>query len=248
MKRILLPCLLAAATLCMSSCAGRKPLIDPAERESLPPFNQIVLDTIAAYPTDGTHDYWWPKKGEAQYSGASEDLYFQGKKVMTGEPQKRTYCCGLTLEVFLRSYEKWLESHGGEGAAAFPASDWSAFQKAWFVEKLNGPGPSAALEKFGLGKEIPAADALPGDFIQIWRTKNTKGKVSGHSVIFLNWVKNADGDVVGFRYWSTQPGTKGISDRVEYYGPFGGMSTEYSTFGRVEPRGKDEKPKDKTGS
>jgi len=209
---------------------------DVPDSESLPAFNRIVLEKIKQYPTDGTHDYWWPRGGEGNYSGATEDLYFQGKRVMTGEPERRTYCCGLTLEVYLRSYESWLKDHGGEQAAAFGADDWPTFQKLWFVEKLNGPGPSAALERFQLGREIPPTEAMPGDFVQIWRTKNTKGKTSGHSVIFLDWVKNEEGEVTGFRYWSTQPGTKGISERIEYYGPFGGMSTENTHFARVEPR------------
>jgi hypothetical protein len=207
-------------------------------RETLPEFNQIVLNLIDQYPADGTHGYWWPRSGESDYSGGTRDLMFQGQRVMKGEPKQRTFCCGLTLEVFLRSYQDWLKDRGGEKAAAFTADEWKRFMKLWFVQKTNGPGPSAALEAFDLGKEIKPAEVLPGDFVQIWRTENKKGKISGHSVIFLRWVYNDDNDVIGFEYWSTQPGTDGISKRIEYYGPLGGMSTEYTYFGRVEPRAK----------
>lgn len=238
MKRVVL--FLLAAGMVTVLCAAQKPTEETAKNDSLPAFNKIVLQMIKQYPTDGTHGYWWPRGKKGHYSGSSQDLFFQGEKVMTGDPKGRTFCCGLTLEVFLRSYEKWLGARGGEKDAAFTANEWSKFQKLWFVEKLDGPGPSAALEAFHLGKEIPPSEALPGDFVQIWRTKNKRGHVSGHSVIFLNWVKSDNGHVIGFRYWSTQTSTKGIHENTEYYGPLGGLSTEYTYFGRVEPRTKDE--------
>jgi hypothetical protein len=136
----------------------------------LPEFNQIVLSVLKEYPTDGTNDYWWPRAGESDYSGCTRDLSLAGVRVMKGEPQRRTYCCGLTLEVFLRSYIRWLETRGGEQASAVAPADWPEFQKYWFVLEKNGPGPSAALEKFKLGRTIPMNEALPGDFVQIWRT------------------------------------------------------------------------------
>ena len=206
---------------------------------ALPEFNKIVLEVIKKYPTDGTHKYWWPKNGEGNYSGCTRDLYLCGKRVMKGEPQKRTYCCGLTLEVFLVSYEKWLEKHGGENASLISPDDWQRFQKLWFVENTNGPGPSAALEEFRLGRTIEPDMALPGDFVQIWRTpKEGKTIPTGHSVIFLNWVRDKADKIEGMRYWSTQPGTNGISERIEYFGSKGGIAGENTHFARVIPDAK----------
>lgn len=208
----------------------------------LPAFNRVVLELAAAYPTDGTHDYWWPRGGEGGgYDGVSRDLFLNGVKVMDGEPQKRTFCCGLTLEVFLEAYKVYTEKNGADSLAPVTPDKWGDFQRVWFVEKANGPGPSAAIVKYGLGKEIPANDAVAGDFVQIWRTKNRKGNASGHSVIFLEWVKGEEDNIIGMRYWSTQPGTKGINERIEYFGPFGGVSTEYTFYGRVEPKAEAEK-------
>jgi hypothetical protein len=223
----LLPLLLALLVLPLSTLRAE------GDGAALPEFNRVVLDIIATYPTDGTHDYWWPRGGEGgAYDGCSADMVLLGEKVMDGEPQKRTFCCGLTLEVFLHAYNKWLDSHPGVDPPVKPG-DWAEFQRLWYVVDLNGPGPSAALEKFSIGEEIAAADLLPGDFIQIWRTKNAKGNVSGHSVVFLDWVRNDAGKPIGFRYWSTQPSTSGISETVEYFGPLGGMSTENTHYGRV---------------
>ena len=215
------------------SCTGQKVRIASEHRESLPEFNQIILNTINEMPADGTHGYWWG----GGYDGATEDIYLQGIKVMRGEKEKRSYCCGLTLEVFLKSYKKWLEEHGGERASAIPADKWSKFQGLWFVQKVNGPGPSAALEAFDLGHRIDPDQALPGDLIQIWRTvKEGKKTPSGHSVIFLDWARDEGGNITGIRYWSTQPGTDGISEQTEYFKPDGGINGMYTYFSRVDPR------------
>jgi len=231
--------LLALVCVLLFSCVQTQQRIASEKNADLPEFNKIVLNIIKQYPTDGTHGYWWPQGGEGNYDGCTQDLSLNGKTVMKGEPQKRAYCCGLTLEVFLRSYKKWLETHGGEKASVISGDDWPRFQKLWFVEKVNGPGPSAAVEAFGLGRTIEPDQALPGDFVQIWRTlKEGKKTPSGHSVIFLSWIKDSAGKIDGMRYWSTQPGTNGISERVEYFGANGGIAGENSHFTRVEPKAK----------
>lgn len=241
-RSILISLLIAGVLLFCS----RESYSDTAEKptsETLP-FNSLVVRILAEYPTDGTHGYWWPKAGEGNYDGCTRDMELQGRRVMRGEEKKRGYCCGLTLEVFLRAYKEWLKDHGGEEASVLTPAKWGEFQRLWFVLAKNGPGPSAAAEAFGLGKTIPRAEARSGDFVQIWRTPNKKGNVSGHSVIFLDWVRDPEGKPTGFRYWSTQPGTKGIGEVTEYYGPDGGMADEYTYFCRIEPRA--EKPKANT--
>ena len=201
----------------------------------LPEFNQIVLNLIKEYPTDGTIGYWWPRNGESNYDGCSRNLFYRGKQVMDRESEGRTYCCGLTLEVFLRAYNQWLEKHGGETAAAFDADRWPRFQRLWFVIALNGPGPSSAVEEFGIGRTLAFEEVLPGDFLNYWRTKNKKGKITGHSVIFLDWVRDDQGNITGFKYWSSQPSTDGVGERIESFGPDGGVEKKYTFFCRVEP-------------
>jgi hypothetical protein len=190
------------------------------EAGPLPEFNTAILEVMASYPTDGTHDYWWPKSGEGGgYDGASQDVFLQGVKVMDGEPLGRTFCCGLTLEVFAKAYDVYTKEHAGGAAPSLTPEAWADFQKLWFVLEVNGDGPGSALEKYGLGRTIKQEEVVAGDFVQIWRYPKKGKKVgSGHSVVFLNWVKDRKGRIKGFRYWSTQKSTKGIHDNTEYFG------------------------------
>ncbi|MEQ8819577.1 MAG: hypothetical protein RLY93_04985 [Sumerlaeia bacterium] len=202
----------------------------------LPPFNERVLDIAGSYPIDGTHAYWWPRAGESAYDGCTTNVLLFGEPVMEGEPGGRTFCCGLTLEVFARAWtDAWAPN---PGASPLQPKDWQRFQSLWFVPEINASGPSAALEEFGAGRTLAMAAAMPGDFVQIWR-RPAEGKThgSGHSVIFLGWVRNEDGDAIGLRYWSTQPGTEGIGQATEYFAPpsaHKGVAAEWTHWGRAE--------------
>jgi hypothetical protein len=207
----------------------------PAE---LPAFNRALLAHIKTFPADGTHGYWWPRAGESNYDGVTRDISLFGRTVLKGEEGRRTFCCGLTLEVFTDLYLRWLEAMKvPEAEAPIKPEQFGEFKRLWFVEEINGPGPSAALERFGLGRTIRQEEALPGDFVQIWR-RPAEGKTvgSGHSVVFLDWVKDDSGKVTGFRYWSTQPSTKGIGEVMEYFAEPGGtgMAAEHTHWARVE--------------
>jgi hypothetical protein len=90
-------------------------------------------------------------------------------------------------------------------------------------------GMPKALAKFGLGEEKDFKEALAGDVITFDRDLvNAQGKeaFSGHSVIFLAFLtrdqrevkKYSDGDIVGFKYFSSQgenPG--GLGERWAYF-------------------------------
>ena len=213
---------------------------DPIRYEGIPEFNRMVLEEAAIYPIDGTYGYWWPNAeqmeeelGEgARFSGVTRDIYLAGQRVMYGEPQGRTFCCGVTLEAFHAAWTRWLDKYGEPEDNPLTPETWSDFQRYWFVLEKNGPGPSLALEEFGLGRTIEPEEALPGDFVQIWRRQG-----SGHSVIFLSWVRDEEGEIIGFRYWSSQPGTDGIHPATEYFAPEGaksGMAWEHTHWGRAE--------------
>ncbi len=226
-------CLLSGLLMLTACASGPKKWYGVPETE-LPTFNRLVLETAFEYPRNGTHTYWWPKQTDedfVSYDGCSTDVYLQGEQVMRGEPGGRTFCCGWTLEVFVEAWQRWLDRRPESSDSSLRAEDFDEFKRLWYVTDLNGPGPSAALEAFDLGREISWTDALPGDFVQIWRTENDKGKTTGHSVIFLRWVD----DGRGFEYISTQKSTNGIGIRTEYFGTYGNMTTVYTYFGRVDP-------------
>ncbi len=175
---------------------------------SLPEPNKSIVQLLLDYPEDGAHDYWWPRKGESPYDGSTTDVLLNNVLMMKGEPGRRTFCCGLTLEVFYR----YLKSK--PAVAEKISRDPAAFKRDWFCRELFSPGPRDAMEAAGVGNRIVnSADALPGDFVQIWR--NDK---SGHSVILVNWLWDGAGQLVGLQYWSTQTSTKGIGFSSETFG------------------------------
>ena len=181
---------------------------------NLPPSNSRVIQLILSYPDNGTHTYWWPKKGEGSYDGSTTDVVLNGQVVMKGEPQQRTFCCGLTLEVFYKLLS------GNAQMAQLLQGHEDNFKKDWFCRNIDSPGPAEALENAKLGKRITNFDdAMPGDFVQIWRTSK-----SGHSVIFINWIYDTKGERIGVQYWSTQKSTRGIGFNSELFGKIPGLS------------------------
>ena len=68
-------------------------------------FQKLVVKVIKSYPTNGTHQYYWPRKGGGGYAGTTRDLVYQGKVVAKGDSKGRCYCCGITFEVFFRAYK-----------------------------------------------------------------------------------------------------------------------------------------------
>ncbi len=195
-----------------------------ATSATLPTFNRKVVEIILKYPRNGRHAYFWPRKGELNYDGCTTDVILGGRPVMKGEPQGRTYCCGLTLEVFYRA----LEALGLE--SSFSNINPDEFKRLWFCTELYARGPGDALEAYHLGRKVTPDEALPGDFVQIWRHNK-----SGHSVIFVGWQYDNEGRRKAIHYWSTQTGTQGINFVSESIGPADSMVwLEKTSFARAD--------------
>ena len=166
-------------------------------------LNEVVLELLKLYPTDGSHRYHWVDG----FDGVTTNILYQGEIVAKAEEEMRTYCCGLTFEVYmlaaqLRARQKNVPlSLGG-------MTSWGVrkMKADWFVATGLRGGPFDALVSRDLGKRIEYEEALAGDFIQLWRYTG-----SGHSCILI------DRDADGFRYWSTQPSTNGIGYRRENF-------------------------------
>src|SRR5262245_50765509 len=92
-----------------------------------------------------------------------------------------------------------------------PSNRSVSLRKSGTVRRRKATHCALAVEKLGIGKQIEFKNARRGDFLQLWRT--TK---SGHSVVFLEWVK-VGGSPIGVKYRSSQPATKGIGDNIEYF-------------------------------
>jgi hypothetical protein len=168
-----------------------------------------VVDVARSYRDGG--GYGW--KG----SGVPEAIRFKGEQILPkGE---HTYCSGYTFAVVMKAAEE-------RGLLRDISVDQiRAFQKQWYgATKESGETQCVfAVKALGIGEQIAAENAQPGDFLQLWRSNK-----SGHSVVFLEWVVERDRPI-GIKYRSTQTSTDGIGDRVEYFAGVPGKN------GKVDP-------------
>lgn len=223
MTRLRILFLMAAVLLVTPASAGPKgPKDSKGLSKTLPKakdFRRALLGVMKSYPTNGKHLYYWPKgKAAKGWKGTTCDLVYDGQTVAKGDSKGRCYCCGLTFEVFFRAYKKWAKSK----SKPFKIGDLDAkgvnkLIRAWFGANGDRRCSLGAIVDNKLGVHIKALkDAKAGDFVQLWRHNK-----SGHSVVFVNWVRDENKAIVGLKYWSTQKSTKGVGTRVERFGPKG---------------------------
>jgi hypothetical protein len=205
--------------------------VDPGGTAPPSSFNARVLGLIPEYPTDGSYGYHWPESGS--WGGNPHDLRYDGRLFAAGDAARRSFCVGLTFEVFLRAAQQEAGDTAGAGQINdIPFDVLYDVRDEWFVRELLGAGPADAAEIYGLGAAVTDWAAVePGDVIQWWRHNG-----SGHNAVFLGWEYDGGGDIVGFTYWSTQSSTDGISENVEYFGSSGGrVDPAHFTAARIFP-------------
>lgn len=187
----------------------------PPELPKLGDLNQHILDVLATYPTDGTHDYFWPQSGS--WAGNARAIRYEGKVLFKGDPKGRCFCCGLTFEVFMQAFEAWCKQvKRPYKLKTYDSAEVKKLKYEWFGSNGDRSTINGAVTKRGLGVRITDwKQAKAGDFIQLWRHSG-----SGHSVVFLEWKKKGK-QIVGLTYWSTQRSTKGIGKRTELFGDKG---------------------------
>ncbi|QDT69673.1 hypothetical protein MalM25_26120 [Planctomycetes bacterium MalM25] len=158
-----------------------------------------VVEIAREFPDGG--GYHWV----AGASGVKEPVTFRGETLLEA-CDEGSFCCGYTFAVAVRAAEE-------RGLLADKSvEEMKRFLKLWY----GAPGGDKTLvvlaaQTLGVGRATPLDEAEPGDFVQLWREGG-----SGHSVIFLEWVEEAN-QRVGFRYRSSQPATDGVGDRTEYF-------------------------------
>lgn len=191
-------------------------------------FNDVVMDILEQYPTDGSYEYYWPSG--SSWLGHPNDIYYLGSLYSEGDDQNRSYCVGLTFELYMRAFEEADRMTGGDGSInGMSTDDLDDFRVLWFIVNLNGGENVDALENYGLGEEVTdLEDAQPGDIVQFWRNSG-----SGHNTIFIEWTRSSNGDINGLTYWSTQGSTDGIGYNTEYFGSSGStIDPSYVFIGR----------------
>ncbi|MBN1490908.1 MAG: hypothetical protein JXA69_13400 [Phycisphaerae bacterium] len=170
-----------------------------------------VLEVAYSFPDGGGYC-------SVEDSGVSETIEHNGSVILPASAGG-TYCCGFTFQVAMRV----ANSRGlltGKSVA-----DVRHFQKLWYG---SVPGSEVrqcamAVEDLGIGREIPLEDARPGDFMHL-------GNVSpcGHAVVFLDWLRDGNGEVVGVRYRSSQG--KGIGDGTAIF------ADAWPRFSNIDPK------------
>jgi hypothetical protein len=181
-------------------------------------LNNYVLKVIPAY-AGGKYPYLL-NNDYANYNGVTENIIYKGSPIAKANPNgsKSSHCVGLTYEVFFKAMQERNKEAGisPDNFNNMTINNMKDFMLTWFAAqgspKAEGDQLVGAIVKYGLGTQITKLDdAKAGDFIDFSRIK------SGHTVVFINWLKDDKGNKVGFRYWSTQESTNGISYKEEYF-------------------------------
>jgi len=205
-------------------------------------LNPYVLHVIKGYPTDGSYPYRWAKGEYDIYNGVTQDLVYKGRAVAKGHPNKShcSNCCGLTFEIFFRAMRlrNIQKGHDPDDFNGMTFEDLFNVMLIWFIVG-QGDSPREAIDYYGLGQKIMDWErAKPGDFMDI--SRNNK---SGHSIIFIDWVRDEQGKITGLKYFSSQK--SGVGYATEYFSDSGGkVMREHVHIGRVG-RIEDYKPFDR---
>jgi hypothetical protein len=213
----------AAALLSIAAASWIEESVADAPRQ-VPPFNAMVLATLAEYAARDRGGYAWPAR--AGTHGTTRDLWLG--RVRLARAGSGTHCVGVTLEVLWRTLEKLPGGPAGQGLTARSAD---RLRRLWFVPVAGGMGAAEALPALGLGRRIESLeDVRPGDFVQVWAGE------WGHSMIFLEWVRDDRGAITGLRYWSSQPWTDGMGVSEMAVGSSeGAVEPAHIFVGRAEP-------------
>ena len=193
------------------------------------PFQERLLAYIqgGSLPTDESWIYYWPRgSGDTLHLGTTQPIDYLGSRLSDVRDNRGTHCVGVSWQVCMSVLQQWADAQDTTGQILdMTVKDMREFIDMWFI-KLDAPGDLAslsmpvemgsvyALSHHGLGYAVPQEDARSGDFVQFWRTDG-----SGHSCIFLNWVYDPQGNLIGFHYWGSQPQTDGMGTDTEYFSP-----------------------------
>ena len=175
-------------------------------------LNPYVLKVLSAYPTDGSYAYhcgWTPREYDI-YNGVTQDLWYRGMVVAKAYPDgsRCSYCCGFTFELFvramkLRNVQKGLDPDDFNGMTF---ADLFNMLQLWYIEG-KGDSEQRGITSYGLGRAITDLEQVrPGDFLSYSTTPP-----GGHSVIFMDWLRDAQNKIVGLKYFSSNlSGTHGV--------------------------------------
>jgi hypothetical protein len=191
----------------LAKAYAREDLVADDAEGSLNPY---VLKVISAYPLDGSYPYhcgWTPREYDI-YNGVTQDLWYRGMVVAKAYPDgsRCSYCCGFTFEAFvramkLRNIQKGLDPDDFNGMTF---GDLFNMLQLWYIEG-KGDSEQRGIMAYGLGRAITDLEQVrPGDFISY-----DSAPAGGHSVIFIDWMRNPENKIVGMKFFSSNSAGKG---------------------------------------
>jgi hypothetical protein len=159
-----------------------------------------VLDAAYSFPDGGGYC-------SLSDSGVHQTIKHRGSVILPAS-KRGSYCCGFTFEVAM----KVAQSRGLLGDKS--ATQVRQMQQEWYGSEKGSEWRQCvlAMERLGVGREVKQKEARTGDFVTFHRSTGV-----GHSVVFLNWVRDRSGQIAGFRYRSSQGSSGGVSDKIEYF-------------------------------
>jgi hypothetical protein len=193
----------------LAKAYAREELVTDDAEGSLNPY---VLKVVSAYPLDGSYPYhcsWEPREYDI-YNGVTQDLWYKGMVVAKSYPDgsRCSYCCGFTFELFvramkLRNIQKGLDPDDFNGMTF---GDLFNMLQLWYIEG-KGDSEERGISAYGLGHTVTDLEKVqPGDFLSYSTTPP-----GGHSVIFINWIRDDQNKIIGFKYFSSNlSGTHGV--------------------------------------
>lgn len=161
-------------------------------------LNSRIRDVAGGLRRGG--GYLWPSPDKFA-GGTTQDLMLGKDRILRAG--RGTYCCGVTLEVFWRGWLAYAKDYSLPFMGGITLAQARELQRSWFCIGTR-KGALDALVPLGLGVEVAAGDARPGDFAQFWRASGL-----GHSVMVLGVAQGR------ISYFSTQKSTNGIGSTAE---------------------------------
>ena len=193
---------------------------EPVNKQIKTDFNAYVLDIIKTYDIKNISYPYLLNNDYANYNGVTTNLVFQGQTLAKAHPSgnRASHCVGITFEVFFKAMQARNKALG-KSVEDFNGLNFNQLQDlmlTWYV--TNGSksisNVTVALERYGLGKRIYNWESVrAGDFIDFNRSNGT-----GHTAVFLEWIRDNNNSIIGIKYWSSQESTNGINYKDEYFG------------------------------
>lgn len=212
-----LPALAVAAALLGGAALTQASLFPRRTAKDDRPLNSYVLRIIETY--EGGRFPYMLNRDYTRYNGVTRNLFYRGRILLKAAPDgsRASHCVGVTFEAFFRAVQE-RNRQLGLPLEYFNGLTWDELYRCaltWFV--AEGPKSesncAAAIERYGFGRRILDLEkAAPGDFMDL-----TRAGGSGHTVVFLGWLRGAENRITGLRYWSSQRSTGGIGYTAEYF-------------------------------